>query len=196
MELLKLKKRLARARRGHKLLKDKQEELMRRFLERIKDVKRLRGNAEEELKKAYAEYLSARCRLSREALVLALSFPGKRLKLKSELINVMNLKMPQLKIETEPEPFTYGVAYTSGTLDIFLRRALKLLPELIRLAETESQVTMLAREIEKTRRRVNALEYVLIPNIEETIGQIEMKLEEFERSNLTRLMRVKEILKK
>ena len=196
MELLRLKKRLLLGRRGHKLLKDKQEELMRRFMELIEEVKALRREAERELKKAYLEYLSGRCLLSKDSIILALSYPKKTLRLSAKLVNVLNLKMPKLEMEAEPQPFTYGFRWTSGTLDLFLKRALKLLPKLIRLAEVESYVDMLAREIERTRRRVNALEYVLIPNLEETVGYIEMRLEEFERSNLTRLMRVKELLGK
>ena len=196
MELLRLRKRLLLARRGHKLLKDKQEELMRRFMEIIEEVKALRKETEVELKRTYLEYLKSRCLLSKGSLILALSYPKKALRLSAELINVLNLKMPKLEMEVEPQPFTYGFRYTSGTLDLFLKRALKLLPKLIRLAEIESHVGMLAREIERTRRRVNALEYVLIPSLEETIGYIEMRLEEFERSNLTRLMRVKELLGK
>ncbi len=196
MELLRFRKRLLLARRGHKLLKDKQEELMRRFMELIEEVKALRRETERELKKACLEYLKSRCLLHKNSLVLALSYPKKALRLNAKLINVLNLKMPKLEIETEPEPFTYGFVSTSGALDLFLKRALKLLPKLIRLAEIESHVDILAREIERTRRRVNALEYVLIPSLEETIGYIEMRLEEFERSSLTRLMRVKELLRK
>ena len=196
MELLRLRRRYALAQRGHKLLKDKQEELMRRFMELIEEVKSFRREAEAELKQAYREYLGARSLLTQDALILALSFPRHRLKLKAKLINVLNLKIPKLEIETAPQPFTYGITGTSGMLDLFLKRTVKLLPKLIRLAEVESQIEMLAREIERTRRRVNALEYVLMPNLAETIGYIEMRLEEFERSNLTRLMRVKEILGK
>ena len=196
MELLRLKKRATLARRGHKLLKDKQEQLMRRFLERIGDARQLRRLVERELSSAYREYISARCLMDRDALTLAVSYPAAAASVKTRLENVLNLKMPFFEIERRPEPFTYGFSDTSGSLDAFVKRSLKLLPEMVKMGQLEHQVKMLAAEIESTRRRVNALEYKMIPNIEETVSNIEMKLEEFERGNLTRLMRVKEIMGK
>jgi len=194
MELLRLKKRLFLARRGHNLLKDKQEELMKRFLSLIEESKRLREEVEEKLGVAYGNFLSARGVMPGEVLEEALLRPKKKVAVKTEVVPVMNLRLPRLELEEEGETLCYGLAGTSGDLDVSLSLFSEALPAMIKLAEIEKWIELMAEEIERTRRRVNALEYILIPNLEETIRSIGMKLSERERGNLTRLMKVKEMV--
>ena len=194
MELLRLRKRLSLARRGHKLLKDKQEELMKRFLSLIEENKRLRKEVEEKLRVAYDNFLSARGVMPGEVLEEALLFPGKKVTLKTLVVPVMNLRLPRFELKEEGKVFCYGLAGTSGDLDVALSLFSEALPLMIKLAEVEKWIELMAEEIERTRRRVNALEYILIPSLEETIRFIGMKLSERERGNLTRLMKVKEIV--
>jgi len=194
MELLKLRKRTVLARRGHKLLKDKQEQLVRLFLARIEEAKELRSKVEEGLRKVQEAYLIARSRMSPEELDAALAFPKGDMTIKVSVKSLMNVRVPKFEISGKPDPYSYGLANTSAALDRALGELSHLYPIMIRLAEAETQVEVLAQEIERTRRRVNALEYVLIPSLEETVRYITMKLGEIERSNLTRLMRVKQIL--
>ncbi len=194
MELLRLKKRLLLAQRGHKLLKDKQEELMRRFLELVEEARRLRKEVEEKLGRVYRNFLLARGVMMREMLEAALMFPKKRIEITTSVIPVMNLRLPKLDLSQEGEFDCYGFAETSGDLDISLSLLSETVPSMVRLAEVEKWIELLAEEIERTRRRVNALEYILIPSLEETIGYIGMKLNERERGNLTRLMKVKEMV--
>jgi len=194
MELLRLRKRLFLARRGHKLLKDKQEELMKRFLSLTGESKRLREEVEEKLRVAYGNFLSARGVMPEEVLEEALLFPQRKVAVKAEIVPVMNLRLPRFELEEEGDIFCYGLAGTSGDLDVALSLFSEALPSMMKLAEVEKWIELMAEEIEKTRRRVNALEYILIPNLEETIRSIGMKLSERERGNLTRLMKVKEMV--
>lgn len=194
MELLRLKKRLVMARRGHKLLKDKQDELMRRFLAFIKDIRNLRKDVEKGLTDAFSRFLFVSATLNTQDLEEALSVPGKKLKVDVRSETIMNLKTPIFTPSVEGDVICYGFGNTSGELDISLFSIEKVLKKLIMLAQKEKRMDLLADEIVKTRRRVNALEYVLIPNIVETIRSIEMKLSEMERSNFSRLMKVKEIV--
>ncbi len=194
MELLRLKKRLFLARRGHKLLKDKQEELMKRFLSLIEESKRLREEMEEKLRVACASFLSARGIMSGEVLEEAILFPGKKVTVETLVVPVMNLRLPRFELREEGELFCYGLAGTSGDLDVALSLLSEALPLMLKLAEAEKWIEVVAEEIERTRRRVNALEYILIPSLEETIRFIGMKLSERERGNLTRLMKVKEMV--
>ncbi|MCK4326038.1 V-type ATP synthase subunit D [bacterium] len=194
MELLRLRKRLLLARRGHKLLKDKQEELMRRFLELVEESRRLREEVEEKLGRVYRDFLLARGVMPREMLEEASMFPKRKLKITTQLIPVMNLRLPKLDLTEEGEFDCYGFIDTSGDLDISLSLLSDVLPSMVRLAEVEKWIELLAEEIQRTRRRVNALEYILIPSLEETIRYIGMKLNERERGNLTRLMKVKELV--
>ncbi len=194
MELLRLKKRLIMARRGHKLLKDKQDELMRRFLAFIRDIRDLRKEVEQGLTNAFSRFLFVSATLNPQDLEEALSVPGKKLKIDVRPETIMNLKAPVFSPSVEGEVICYGFGNTSGELDVALFSVEKVLLKLITLAQKEKWMDLLADEIVKTRRRVNALEYVLIPNIEETIRSIEMKLSEMERSNFSRLMKVKEIV--
>lgn len=196
MELLKLKKRLILARRGHRLLKDKQDELMRNFLSLIEEIKELRLTVEIELFQAYESFLIARLTMGREFLDEALMFSQLETNLEVTYVHLMNLRIPRYRLNIEGDYFSYGLLTTSMELDRALKRYRELIPKMVELAEKERELEMLSYEIERTRRRVNALEHILIPNIFETISYISMKLEELERSNLTRLMKIKDIVRK
>ncbi len=196
MELLRLKKRLALARRGHKLLKDKQDELMRKFLDLINDYKRIRKEMDNELLEFYKEYYSATLEYNEEILKSLFLLPDVKLKLDTKLIPVMNLRLPKFSLNIEGEAKCFGVKDINLHLDFSIEKLKDIIQKLIKLAEMENSVKQLAEEIEKTRRRVNALEYILIPDLEETIRYISMKIGEVERSNLIRLMKVKEIVEK
>lgn len=193
MELLRLKKRRELAIRGHKLLKDKQDELMRRFLALINECDRLRRIIDQKLGEVILYFLSAKTFMGTNFLEEAITASQGSLDISITDTRVMNMKIPKVDIRNIPLP-SYGLISTSGELDIAFLNFKELLSNLIKLSELEATIWSLSIEIEKTRRRVNALEYVLIPNIEETIGFINMKLGEFERSSITRLMRVKEIV--
>lgn len=196
MELLKLKKRLILARRGHRLLKDKQDELMRNFLSLIEEIKELRLTVEIELFQAYGSFLIARLTMGREFLDEALMFSQLETNLEVTYVSLMNLRIPRYRLNIEGDYFSYGLLTTSMELDRALKRYRELIPKMVELAEKERGLEMLSYEIERTRRRVNALEHILIPNIFETISYISMKLEELERSNLTRLMKIKDIVRR
>ncbi len=195
MELLRLKKRRVLAKRGHKLLKDKQDELMKQLLELVDKVKELRKKVDRELAKATGRYLFAKAGMGIEFLESAMLIPSIRIKLTIEEKSTMGVKTPIFKVQTEGSIQNYGFAHTTGELDSSLLAIERVVEELIHLAEKEKKLQLMAEEIEKTRRRVNALEYILIPNLEDTIKYITMKLSEMERSNLTRLMKVKDIVR-
>ena len=195
MELLKLKKRRVLAKRGHKLLKDKQDELMKQLLELVDKVKELRKKVDRELAKATGRYLFAKAGMGIEFLESAMLIPGIRIELTIEEKSTMGVKTPIFKVQTEGSIQNYGFAHTTGELDSSLLAIERVVEELIHLAEKEKKLQLMAEEIEKTRRRVNALEYILIPNLEDTIKYITMKLSEMERSNLIRLMKVKDIVR-
>lgn len=198
MELTRLKKRLKVARRGHKLLKDKRDELMKKFLELVRRNKELREKVEEMLMKVHASFLIARAVLSAEVLEEALMFPKQSVSLEVSTENIMSVDVPVLEFKTQSDDtvdiFPYGFVSTSGELDGAISTLSEVLPYMLELARIEKAAQLLAEEIEKTRRRVNALEYVLIPQLAETIKYITMKLDENERSNLTRLMKVKDMM--
>jgi V/A-type H+-transporting ATPase subunit D len=196
MQLLRLRRRLTLAKRGHKLLKDKQEELMRRFLGMVHDARDLRSEVETEIAGAHRAFVSARLEMDGAAMAEALAFSQRIVELKAEREQVMNLKVPKFHVEL-PEGAELGYGYGDTTLD--LDRALEmyagLLPKLMSLAEVEKSIQLLASELEKTRRRVNALEHILVPNLEETIRFISDRLSEMERETATRLMKIKEIVR-
>jgi len=200
MVLTGLKKRLKTARRGHKLLKDKRDELMKRFLDIVRENKRLREEVERKVGIVHSRFVMARALMNSEVLEEALMFPKVEVNLKASTKNIMSVDVPVLEYTTEGggegDIYPYGFANTTGELDEAIATLSELVPELLKLAEMEKSAQLLADEIEKTRRRVNALEYVLIPNLEETIKYIVMKLDENERSNLTRLMKVKDMVLK
>ncbi|MDD5448914.1 MAG: V-type ATP synthase subunit D [Actinomycetota bacterium] len=194
MELLKLKRRLEIAKRGHKLLKDKLDELMKLFLALVNEVSALREIVEKELSDVYQVFAIARSELSDSELDEALSFPKAQTEVRVERANLVSVAVPHFKLEIEGGYDCYGLGLTPVLLDISLQGFHDILPEMVELSQKEKSLNMLGEEIEKTRRRVNALEYVLIPNIEETVRYITMKLDEMERQNLTRLMKIKEMV--
>lgn len=201
MELTKLKKRLATATRGHKLLKDKQDELMRRFIDLVKHNNELRKSVEEELQKSLKDFVMARALMSSEFLEEAIVYPKESISLEIAKKNIMSVNVPIMKFKREMEEdegsiYPYGYVNTSGELDTAIEKLYGILPKLLELAEVEKTCQLMADEIEKTRRRVNALEYMTIPQLEETIKFIIMKLDENERGNLTRLMKVKSMMEK
>lgn len=195
MELLKLRKRLGLAERGHSLLKRKQDELMRQFLERVEQIGDLRRQIEERLANAHKGFLMARSVMDRESMEEAIMFPNQRLTLNVSALPVMNLRLPQFDVKSQGNVYSYGLSNTSAELDSALGAYSELLPEMLRLSQIERSVELLANEIETTRRRVNALEYILVPNLKDTIKYIKMRLDEMERSNLSRLMKVKDIVR-
>lgn len=198
MELTNLKRKLVTARRGHKLLKDKRDELMRRFLDLVRENKKLRIEVEEGIKQANAAMSVARCVMSDKALDVALMLPTQEMSLEVGEKNVMSVMIPvfdvRFKTADENDIYSYGFAETSGDLDTAVKALSDIMPKMIRLAEIEKSCRLMADEIEKTRRRVNALEHVMIPQYEETIKFISMKLDENERSTTTRLMKVKDMM--
>ena len=200
MEMTRLRAGLQVARRGHKLLKDKNDELMKRFLELVRKNRELREKVEELMMKVHSSFLIARAVMSSEVLDESLMYPKQRVSLDVSTRNIMSVNVPVMKFNTDDvDPsniYPYGFATTSGELDGAIATLSDMLPYLLELAEMEKSAQLLAQEIEKTRRRVNALEYVMIPNYEETIKYIRMKLEENERGSLTRLMKVKDMMLK
>ncbi len=200
MELTNLKRKLATARRGHKLLKDKRDELMRRFMEMVRENKALRKSVEEKIVHANAHMALARSVMGDAELEAALMIPMQETEIGVTEKNVMSVLIPQyetsLRSSDAADIYPYGFAFTSSELDGAVRYLSDILPELIRLAELEKSCQLMAVEIEKTRRRVNALEHVMIPQYEETIRYITMKLDENERGNTTRIMKVKDMMLK
>ncbi|GKU25594.1 V-type ATP synthase subunit D [Clostridium folliculivorans] len=199
MELTKLKKRLATATRGHKLLKDKQDELMRQFINLVKYNNVLRKEVEEELHGSLKDFVMARAVMSSEFLEEAVAYPKENITVDIGTKNIMSVNVPVMNFKRKLEGdegsiFPYGFASTSSELDDSISKLYSILPKLLELAEVEKSCQLMADEIEKTRRRVNALEYMTIPQLQETIKYIRMKLEENERSALTRLMKVKSII--
>ena len=198
MELKKLKARLSTARRGHKLLKDKRDELMRQFLEVVRLNKELREKVEAHILNVHKSFTVAAAVSSPKLLEEAIMMPKKEIQLKVTEKNVMSVMTPQFKLDLSGSDSSdccnYGFAFTSGELDRTVSELSGILPDMIRLAEAEKTAQLLAEEIEKTRRRVNALEYIMIPQLESGIKRIMMKLDENERGNTTRLMKVKDMM--
>jgi V/A-type H+-transporting ATPase subunit D len=195
MELLRLKKRVRVAKRGHKLLKDKRDELMKSFMSLLRDVKRLRLTVEQKLRLGYQSFLIARAVMTPEILDEAIMFPKQRVELQVTEKRMMSVTAPVFGLRQEGDVYAYGMAGTSGELDMALGVFAELLPTLIELAGIERALELLAEEIERTRRRVNALEYVLIPTLEETVKSISMKLSEQERGAISRLMKIKDVVR-
>ncbi len=196
MTLTKTRKRLAMARRGHTLMKHKLEELMRLFQDEVDHVLETQEAVEAQLRDVYTLFLLGKHRLRFEPASGARCMPLLQTHLAVSTEHVLNLKMPVLDATAKIEAPPYGLLETTADLDDSVRRLQTALPLLLRLAQGQQRLTMLHREIETTRRRVNALEYVLIPQIEETEQLIQMKLDEMERSNISRLMRIKSIIRK
>ncbi len=196
MELTRLKKRLKTAARGHKLLKDKRDEMVRRFIEIVRENKILRSAVEEKLANAMNRFSVARAEMGNAAVTESLLYPIRDAKVRTDLRNIMSVEVPTFRLLDNGGSLElpYGFAFSSSELDGAVLDLAALLPDLIALAQTEKTANMLADEIEKTRRRVNALEHVMIPEMEQQIKYITMKLEENERGNQTRLMKVKDML--
>ncbi len=200
MELSKLRKKLTSARRGHKLLKDKRDELMRQFMILIKEDRNLRQEVEEGIKAAGKYMAVAGSVMQREVLETALMLPKQEVELEVSEKNVMSVNIPVFKPKFRTDDmndiYSYGMAFTSIDLDGAVSSLSEIFPKMIRLAEVEKACQLMADEIEKTRRRVNALEHIMIPDYEETIKYITMKLSENERSTTTSLMKVKDMVLK
>ena len=198
MELTRLKGKLRTARRGHKLLKDKRDELMKQFLDTMKEAKRLRAEVEEELMTVHGSFTVASALMSSEAIGQALLYPKQSVELTMGFKNIMSVNVPVYEFETKTKSdsdiYPYGFAGTSGELDTAVDALGKVFRKMLELAQIEKSGQLMAEEIEKTRRRVNALEYVMIPQTEEAIRYITMKLDENERAATTRLMKVKDMI--
>lgn len=198
MELNRLKGKLKTARRGHKLLKDKRDELMRQFLILVRENKELREKVEKGIEDLNRGFVLARAGMSREELNVALMSPKQEVYLEASVKNIMSVEVPRFNVKMRTSDsndiYSYGFGFTSPDLDSAVKAAADLLPDMLRLAECEKSCQLMASEIEKTRRRVNALEHVMIPDYEETIKYITMKLDENERSSQIRLMKVKDMM--
>ncbi|MBK0348110.1 V-type ATP synthase subunit D [Aerococcaceae bacterium zg-ZJ1578] len=197
MELSNLKDRLKTATRGHKLLKDKQDELMRQFIMRIKENNELRQKVEAKLTNAMQDFVLAKSLKSDQMVQEMLAIPSKEVTLHMRLDSIMSVKVPRIhsdiKENTIDSEFAYSFISSNAEMDQAIESVEASLEELLKLAEIEKSCQLMADEIEKTRRRVNALEFRTIPQLEETIYFIEMKLEEAERAQVTRMMKIKDM---
>ena len=200
MELTRLKGKLKTAQRGHKLLKDKRDELMKQFLDTVREVRSLRAEVEEELMTVHKSFTVASALMSSEALEQALLYPKQSVELTRTTQNIMSVNVPVYQFRTQTRSdsdiYPYGFAATSGELDTAVEALGHVFQKMLKLAEIEKSAQLMAEEIEKTRRRVNALEYVMIPNTQEAIRYINMKLDENDRATTIRLMKVKDMLLK
>lgn len=198
MELTRLKGKLKTSIRGHKLLKDKRDELMKQFLDVVREVRQLRSEVEQELMKVHGSFTVASALMSGAAMEQALMYPKQSVELDMTFQNIMSVNVPTYHFKTRTDDsgdiFPYGFANTSGELDSAVEALGQVFQSMLKLAQIEKTAQLLAEEIEKTRRRVNALEYVMIPETQEAIRYISMKLDENDRSTTTRLMKVKDML--
>lgn len=200
MELTRLKKKLVTAVRGHKLLKDKRDELMRQFLDKVRENKALREEVETALVSANQNFMLARAGMPDEMLNTALLAPKQELTISAGTQNVMSVEIPDFDFKTrtpdQNDMYSYGFAFTTGDLDDAILSLSEVFPKMLKLSEVEKSCQLMAAEIEKTRRRVNALEHVMIPELQTNIKYITMKLDENERSTQIRLMKVKDMMLK
>ena len=200
MELTRLKKKLVTAVRGHRLLKDKRDELMRQFLDKVRENKALREEVETALVSANQNFMLARAGMPDEMLNTALLAPKQELTISAGTQNVMSVEIPDFDFKTrtpdQNDMYSYGFAFTTGDLDDAILSLSEVFPKMLKLAEVEKSCQLMAAEIEKTRRRVNALEHVMIPELQTNIKYITMKLDENERSTQIRLMKVKDMMLK
>lgn len=200
MELTRLKGKLSTAQRGHKLLKDKRDELMKQFLDTVREARVLREEVERELMTVHGSFTVAEALMSSKAMEQALLYPKQSIELTMTFQNIMSVNVPvydyQTKTRSDADIYPYGFATTSGELDAAVEALGRVFRKMLKLAEIEKSAQLMAEEIEKTRRRVNALEYVKIPEMQESIKYITMKLDENERSNTIRLMKVKDMVLK
>lgn len=198
MELTRLKGKLKTAQRGHKLLKDKRDELMKQFLDTVRELRALRSQVEQDLLRVHGSFTVASALMSAQAMEQALMYPKQSVELTMTFQNIMSVNVPVYHYQTRTEDtgdiFPYGFAATSGELDGAVAALGEVFQNMLKLAQTEKAAQLMAEEIEKTRRRVNALEYVMIPDFQQKIRYISMKLDENERGNITRLMKVKDMV--
>ena len=195
MQLLYLRKRVALARRGHRLLSEKRDEISRQLIQIARLIRPLRKKVEAELSQTFRRFMLARASMEPEDIKAALEVPTKKFSLAIELASVMNVKVPHLTKEMQGGIICYGYATTSGELDVALLALERAFDSLIKLAEKEKQARLLAAELQMTRRRVNVLEHVVIPELDETIRFIFAKLAEAERDNTSRLMKITDIIR-
>lgn len=191
MELLRLKKRSTLAKKGHKLLKDKRDGLMQEFMSIVRQARELREQVDEQLAEAMRHFVLAQSSMVPEAVELVERLRPYRIALTTAEKNVMGVRIPEFDIELKETDEQYSVWETSIELDAAMQAFQKLLPLLLKLASIEKAAELLAQEIETTRRRVNALEYVLIPQLQQTIKYIRMKLDEQERAAIVTSMALK-----
>ncbi len=195
MELLQLRRRVALASRGHRLLSEKRDEISRNLIRIARQIQPLRKRVEQELLRTCRRFMLARASMEPEDVKAALAVPTKKFNLAVTFANIMNVKVPQLAKQMEGEIICYGFANTSGEMDVALMALERALDTLVELAEKEKQARLLAVELQMTRRRVNVLEHIVIPEIRETIKFIYDKLGEAERDNISRLMKIADIIR-
>jgi len=195
MELLRLRKRVSLAGRGHRLLSEKRDEISRQLIQIARQIKPLRKKVESQLLETSRRFMLARATMEPEDIKAALEVPTKKFSLAVSFASIMNVKVPHLAKEIAGDIICYGFATTSGELDVALRALEKAFDHLIELAEKEKQAFLLAKELQSTRRRVNVLEHVVIPELAETIKFIYDKLAEAERDNISRLMKITDIIR-
>lgn len=195
MELLSLRKRVGLALRGHRLLSEKRDEICRQLVQIARDLKSLRSRVEQELLETTRRFMMARATMEPEHITAALEVPTKKFQLAIRFAGIMSVQVPELTKQIEGDIICYGFATTSGEMDIALRALERAFDSLIELAEKEKQCQLLANELQSTRRRVNVLEHVVIPETQETIKYINSKLGEAERDNISRLMKITDIIR-
>jgi V/A-type H+-transporting ATPase subunit D len=196
MELLRLRKRVALASRGHRLLSEKRDEISRQLIKIARDIQPLREKVEKALSQTFRRFMLARASVEPEDMKAALAVPTKQFSMVMDFASVMNVKVPKLSKEIAGEIICYGYGNTSGEMDVALLSLERAFDSLIELAEKEKQARLLAVELQMTRRRVNVLEHVVIPEMHEAIKYINSKLSEAERDNTTRLMKITDIIRK
>jgi len=195
MELLRLRRRVSLASRGHRLLSEKRDEISRQLIKITKEIQPLREKVEKELLETFRRFMLARATMEPEDVKAALEVPTKKFSLAVEVARIMNVRVPRLIKEISGEIICYGFATTSGEMDVALMALERAFDNLIQLAEKEKQARLLAMELNMTRRRVNVLEHVVIPELHETIKFIFDKLAEAERDNISRLMKITDIIR-
>ncbi|MBN2395030.1 MAG: V-type ATP synthase subunit D [Candidatus Atribacteria bacterium] len=195
MELLRLKRRLALAKRGYKLLKDKRDALIQKFIKIVQENLKTREEFDKKMRENINLFLVSTLAMTNNEQNAIFQFPQRDIKVKVIHQNIMSVNVPHYEMTDEGNPYPYGFIQTSPELDIAIKKYKDLIPLMLKMAELDKAVLLLTEEIEKTRRRVNALEYVMIPNLEDTIKFITMKLDEMARSSSSALMRIKEIIR-
>ena len=195
MEMLKLRRRVGLAIRGHRLLSEKRDEISRQLVQIARTLSDLRKKVEHELLETTRRFMMARATMEPEQIRAAMEVPTKKFSLAISFAAIMSVKVPRLAKEIEGDIMCYGFGTTSGEMDIALRALERAFDSLIELAEAEKQAQLLAAELQTTRRRVNVLEHVVIPEMKQTIRYINTKLGEAERDNISRLMIIADIIR-